>query len=137
MIAADGEQIAVARVDDYLQIRIRQFESGGERDGAAMCGVERVQLHIAGHPTRAANPRYDSYAVQVCIGFYQSARETIDGCADAAARTPDMRHPVHAQEGLDRIGAAAIQFDFLVAAVAAGKITHFAPSRMAFRISSA
>jgi hypothetical protein len=83
--------------------------------------MERVQLHIAGHPTRAADPRYDSYAVQVCFGFYQSPGETVDGGADAAPGTPDVRHPVHAQKRLDGICfAACIQTDFVIAAVAAG-----------------
>src|SRR5438046_1193485 len=72
-----------------------------------MRGMERIQLHIAGHPPGAANPRYYGHTIQIRLRFYQRPRETVHRGADAAARTPDMWHPVHAQKRLDRVGHLA------------------------------
>ena len=91
VIAADREQVAIARVDHHLQLRIRELQPGGERDGAAVRRVERIELRIAGHPPRAADAGDDSYLVQVGLGFDQRPGETVDRGADAAARTPDVR----------------------------------------------
>ena len=46
--------------------------------------------------TTASVSRFD-------LGFDQRPGETVDRGADAAARTPDVRHAVHAQERLDGI----------------------------------
>ena len=44
VVAADGEQVAVAGVDHHLQLGVGQLQPGGERDGAAVRGVERIQV---------------------------------------------------------------------------------------------
>ena len=55
MIASDGREIAVTGVDDYVQLWIRQLEAGGEGNGAAVRGVERIQLDVARHASGAAD----------------------------------------------------------------------------------
>src|SRR5437868_8269289 len=55
VIAADGGEVAVSGVNDDVQLRIRQLQSGGEGDGAAVRGVKRVELHVSGHAARTAN----------------------------------------------------------------------------------
>jgi hypothetical protein len=43
MVAADGEQVAIAGVDHHLQFGIGQLQPGGEGNGAAVGGVERIE----------------------------------------------------------------------------------------------
>ena len=52
-----------------------------------MRGVERVQLHIAGDAARCSRCRRPQRpCLQIDLGIDQSAGETVDGGADAAAR---------------------------------------------------
>jgi len=55
MIAADGGEIAVAGIDNDVKLGIRQLEAGGERNGAAVRSVERIELDVAGHAAGAAD----------------------------------------------------------------------------------
>ena len=69
---------------------------------------KRVQVHVAGDAAGAADAGDDGDLVQVELGLDQRAREAVDRGADAAARAPDVRHAVHAQERLDRIDGIAV-----------------------------
>jgi hypothetical protein len=40
MVAANGRKVAIPRINHNVQLRVGQLQSGGKRDGAAMCGVE-------------------------------------------------------------------------------------------------
>ena len=55
VVAADGEQVAVARIHHHVELGIGQLQSGGERNGAAVRGVERIQVHVAGDAAGAAD----------------------------------------------------------------------------------
>jgi hypothetical protein len=75
MIAADGREIAVAGIDDHVQLGIRQLQSGGERNGAAVRGVERIELHVAGHAPGAADAGNQRQRSQIDFRIDERARE--------------------------------------------------------------
>ena len=104
MIAADGEQVAVAGVDHDVQLGIGQLQPGGERNGAAMRGVKRIQVDVTGDASGAADAG-DNRQLAPGRSWLRSARgrSELTRGADAASRTPDVRNAVHAQKLLDRI----------------------------------
>ena len=55
-----AEQVAVAGVDHDVELGIGQLQSGSEGDGAAVRGVERIQLHVAGDAAGAADAGDDA-----------------------------------------------------------------------------
>src|ERR1039458_2202209 len=57
MIAPDGRKVAVTGIDDDVQLWVCQFEPGGERDGAAVRGMERIQFDVARHAPSTADAR--------------------------------------------------------------------------------
>ena len=113
------------RVHHHVQLGIGQLQAGGERNGAAVRGVERIQVDVAGNASGAADAGDDGQVPGVDLGVDQRAGKGVDAGADAAARTPDVRHAVHAQELFDRI----LDGQF-------GQLAHRATSMMAFRMSS-
>jgi hypothetical protein len=131
MIAADGEQIAVTRVDHYLQFGIRQLQSGSERDGSPVRRVERIQPGISGDASRAADPGDHRDLIQVGLRIEQRAGEAVDCRADAASGTPDVRHAIHAQERFYRV----VRFHRDLIRNFEGCFVHRAASTMAFRIT--
>ena len=108
MIAADRRKIAIAGIDNDVQLGVRQFQSGGERDGAAVRGVEGIQLDVARHAPGAADARHQGQRSQIDFRFDERAGERVHGGADAASRAPDVGHAIGAQEWLDWIYACAI-----------------------------
>ncbi len=126
VIAADGGEVAIARVHYHLQRWVGELQSSGERNGAAVRGVERIELRVAGYTPGTADSRDYGDLVEVGLGFEQRAREAVDGGSDAAAGTPDVGHAVHAEEGLDGIGGLGLN----------GDGAHRDASRMAARICS-
>src|SRR5579863_1919576 len=103
MIATDGRQVAIAGIDDNVQLGVCQLQSSSEWDGAAVRGMERIQLDVARHAARASDARDQSQRFQIDFRFDERARERVDSSTDAASRTPDVRHTIAAQEGLDRV----------------------------------
>ena len=103
MIAADGEEIAVTRVHHDVHLGIGQLQAGGERNRAAVRGVERVELGVAGDASAATDAGDDGQMRGVDLGIDQRACEGVDAGADAASRTPDVRNAVHAEKLLNRI----------------------------------
>jgi len=79
-------EIAVAGIDNDVKLGIRQLEAGGERNGAAVRSVERIELDVAGHAAgcsrcrrpRASDPRFE-------FRVDEGACEGVDGGADAAS----------------------------------------------------
>src|ERR1019366_9399448 len=132
VVAADGEQVAIAGVDHHLQLRVGELESGGEGDGAPVGGVEAVQVGVSGDATRAADTGDDGDLVQVQLGALQRPGEAVHRGADAAGRAPYVRHAVHAEEGLYRIGRGHRRVQRAID----NGFTHRAASRMAFRMTS-
>src|ERR1019366_7613254 len=132
VVAPDGEQVAIARVDHHLQLRVGEFESRGEGDGASVGGVEAVEIGVPGDTAGAADAGDDCHLIQVELGTFQRAGEAVHRGADAARRTPDVRHAVHAEKGLHGVGRGhrRVQRD-----IDSG-FTHRAASRMAFRMTS-
>src|ERR1017187_3964843 len=55
VIAADREQVAIAGVNHHVQLGVRQLQTGGERNGAAVGGVERVLFDVASNASGAAD----------------------------------------------------------------------------------
>src|SRR5205807_3016421 len=106
VVAADGEQIAIAGIHHHLQFGIGELESGGKRDRPAVCGVKAIEIGVAGDTAGAADAGDHGNLIEIELGTLQRAGEAVDGGADAAGRTPDVRHTVHAQVrlyGVDRV----------------------------------
>src|SRR5271165_2202336 len=123
VVAADSEQIAVTGIDHDIQFGIGQLQPGCERNRPPVRSVERIQLHVAGNASGAADARHDGDVLQVHVGFGQRAGERVDASTDAASRTPDVRHALGAQKRFHRIDRY-------------GRCRHRATSMMAWRISS-
>src|ERR1700756_2291938 len=104
VIAADRRQAAISRVHDDTELRVRQLQAGRKRNRASMRGVKGIQLHVSGDASRASDAGNQRNRLQVDFRFDERSSEAVHGGADAASRTPDMRHAIGAQEGLDRIG---------------------------------
>ena len=136
VIAADAGEVAVAADDHDLEFGIGEFQARGEGNGAAMRGVEGVEFDVAGDPACAADARDHGDLVHVVTARLDRFGEAGDDRADAAARTPDVRHPLHAEEIRHRVFLAEL---LVVGRVFRSQICtahFFAPSLMAARISS-
>ena len=108
MIAADGGKIAVAGIDDDVQLWVCQLQPGGERNGAAVRGMERIQFDVAGHAPGTADARDQGQRLQIDFRFDERAGERVHGGADAASRAPDVRHAIAAQEWLDWVARTSL-----------------------------
>jgi hypothetical protein len=60
MIAANPHAISVTGKDNHLSPGIREFQSGGKRNGPAVEDMEDIGPEISGQPPRAANPTHQS-----------------------------------------------------------------------------
>ena len=89
VVAADSHQVSIARDHRHQQLWATQLETGGKGDGTPVSGVEGVQLHIARHPTRAADPGDDRDLVEVDTGALES------GGSDTAPVLSDMPTLLH------------------------------------------
>src|SRR5271166_380931 len=125
VVAADGKQIAITGVHHHVQLGVRQLQTGGERNGAAVRGVKRILIDVSGDAARATDAGYDGEVLGVDLGVNQRVSEGVDAGANTAARTPDVGNAVHPQELFHRVVGG--QF---------GQIAHRATSRMACRMSS-
>ena len=96
---------------------------------------KEFEFDVARDPARAADARDHGDLVHVVTARLDRFGEAGDDRADAAARTPDMRHPVHAEEVRHWVFLAEL---FVVGRIFGSQIftAHFAPSLMAARISS-
>src|SRR3990172_1528725 len=103
VVAADGGEVTVAGVDHHLEVRSRELEAGRERNGAAVRGVERVEVQVPGDAPGAADAAHDGDLVEVELRLGERAREAVDGRADATARAPDARQPVEAEVLVDGV----------------------------------
>ena len=92
MIAADGGKIAVAGVHHNVQLGIGQLQAGGEGNGAAVGGVERIELDVAGNAAGAAD------AGNQCQRFQIDLR-SISARAKQLTVVP-MPHPGHQMCGM-------------------------------------
>ena len=93
------------------------------------------ELHVARNAARAADARHHRDLVAVEAARLDRLGEGGDDGADAAARAPDMRQPVHAKElrhGVFLAEGRFVRWIFWKLLCTA----HFAPSLMAARISS-
>ena len=129
VVAADTHQIPVSGEDGDQQFRPAKLQTRGERDGPPVRGMEGVQLHVARRPTGAADAGYDRGLVQVCLRLRQSRGKAFDRRSDAAGGTPDVRDPIHAQEGSN--GMLLLHHGRLL-----GNCAHFAALTIASMITS-
>ena len=106
VIAADGEQIAVAAEDHDVQLGIAQLQPGGKGNGPAMGGVKRVELDIPGGPARTADARYHAGFLQIDAAGLHGRQAGGKGGADAASRAPDMGNAIRADQIVQRMSEA-------------------------------
>src|SRR5208282_2536815 len=137
MVASDSREVAIAGIDDDVQLRISQLQAGGEGNGASVRGVERIELHIARDASGTANARDQSQRSEVDLRVDQSASERVDRRADAASRAPDVWHALAAQELLDRVDDRGnLEIHQIGREIIVAVVAHRAASTIAFRISS-
>ncbi len=73
VVAADPREVAVAGEHHHLELGPPELEPGGEGDGAAVGGVEGVEVHVAGDPAGAADAGDDGRLVEIDPGFAEGA----------------------------------------------------------------
>jgi len=111
VVAADGGHVAVAREDDDLELRPRELDARGKRDGAAVRRVDGVEVEIARRARRAADARDDDRLVAVESKVLDGLRHVAQDDSVAAAGAPDggqmLRAHVFVDEvrGVDRLAA--------------------------------
>ncbi len=89
MVATDCQGISIAHDGDHLQVRAGDLEPGGKRQGAAMGGVQGVEIQINGHAGGAADAGDQGHIVIFQTQVVDGADEGAHDHADAAAGTPD------------------------------------------------
>src|ERR1019366_9084907 len=87
---------------------------------------------LSGDAAGAADAGDDGDLVQVQLGALQRPGEAVHRGADAAGRAPDVRHAIHAEEGLHGVGCGHCRVQHAID----NGFTHRAASRMAFRMTS-
>ena len=60
----DRAAVAVASVDEHVQVRARHLDALGERERAAVDAVEPVGLHVVREAARAADPGHEHRALR-------------------------------------------------------------------------
>src|SRR3990172_12585631 len=103
VVAANGEQVAVAADDCDRKFRVRELQANCEGDRTPVRGVERVQLHVARDPARATDPGDDDVLAGGDPGVRDCVGQAGHYAAEPTARTPDVRQPVGAQETIHRV----------------------------------
>ncbi len=109
VVAADGGAVPVAGEDDDVELGVGKLDAGGEGDGAAVGGVDGVEVQIPGGAGGAADAGDDHEVVAVEI-IFRIVDELLDGDghiahdgAVAAAGAPDLRQVVDAHILMDQI----------------------------------
>ena len=65
VVATNGRGIAIAHNRHHLQARLGQLDAGGKGQGAAMGGMESVEVEIGGHAAGTADARGQHHLVLV------------------------------------------------------------------------
>ena len=89
--------VAVARDDDHVQVRAGHLDAGGERQGAAVRRVQRVDVDIARRARRAADARDHHHLVLVQPDMVDRAQRGLEDDAVPATGAEDRRKLVQAQ----------------------------------------
>ena len=110
VIAADGEEIAIARGHHHTALGSGQLQTRRKRNGPAVGRVEGVQVQVAGHPAGTANPRDHRHIVQRKTGLLNGCQHTPEDRANAATGAPDVRNPVGPQQGIMRVRQCGLPF---------------------------
>jgi len=76
-----------------------------------MGGVEGIELHVACDAASTADARDQGERSQIDFRIDEGTGERVYRGADAAPRTPDVRHSIGAQERLDRVRGGIISID--------------------------
>jgi hypothetical protein len=90
VITSDGGGVAVAHDHNDLEPGVGQLDTGGEGQGPAMRGVERIEIHVHAHTPGAADPRHQDNVVFAKPGAVDGPDQRPQDNAVAAPRTPDM-----------------------------------------------
>src|SRR6185369_11411647 len=79
VIAADCEQITVSAIDHDIQLWICKFQSGSERNGAAVRCVKRIKVGVTGDTPSATDAGNNGKVLEIDFGVDQRTGEAIDG----------------------------------------------------------
>jgi len=85
-----------------MEVRTNGLDRLCSRQGPAMRGMDRIEVHIARHPPRASDPRDGSGILIIPAELFQSHRHILHHGPDATSRAPGMGIPMHLQEFLVR-----------------------------------
>ena len=110
MVPADGGQIAISRVHNDVELRVRQFHARGKRYRSAVGRVKGIQFHVACDASCAADPRNERQRLQIYLRFDQGAREAVDCRSDPTSGTPDVRHSISSQKRFHGIDCETIDW---------------------------
>ena len=91
MVAADGQCVAIAHRHQKRQLRTGQLHPGRKGQRPAVDRVQRVEIHIARDPGRAADTGGHHDIVLVQTQLFHGMEQGVQHRAVAAARTPHMR----------------------------------------------
>jgi len=94
VVPADCGAVAVARDDDDLESRASELDARGKRDGAAMRGMERIEVEVADRAAGTADARHHDNIVLIEAELVDRADERTRHRTVAAAGAPNMRQSV-------------------------------------------
>jgi len=97
VIAADRQAVAVAGDDDHFKIGPRQFQTGGERQRAAVGDMEGVGVDIGTEPPRTTDAANKRQPILVDVEFIDRPQQRAQRDAVPATRAQEVRKQVLAQ----------------------------------------
>jgi hypothetical protein len=91
MITADCRAVAVAGKNENMHIWFGHFDAGGERQGAAMCGMQRVQIQVTGYAGGTADAGDAHTLIVIQTQLLHGPGPSAHYYTVATAGTPNMR----------------------------------------------
>jgi hypothetical protein len=91
MVAADGQGIAITHDNDDPHLRSDHLEASGKGQGSPVGGVHGVEIHVDGHPPRAADAGDHSHFVFVQSQAVYGPDDGMHDNADATSSAPNIR----------------------------------------------
>ncbi len=89
VVPADRQGVAVAHDGDHFHVGSGDLQTGGKGQGAAVGGVQGVEVHVDGHARRAADAGHQGHIVVLQTEVVDGADQCAHHHADAAAGAPD------------------------------------------------
>src|SRR5207247_9116427 len=88
VVPADREAVAVPGDDPYVELGIGELDSGGDRRGPAVDGVEPVRRQVIREPGRTADSRNEHGALAPGAKLRQCLLARLEDRVVPTARTP-------------------------------------------------